>query len=167
MAKVNLPIELPELLSALNKVVNSEFLQQVGKETEVKLLVEINSFSYRRGIPLDKSTNGGGFVFDCRAIHNPGRYRDYVNKTGKDAEVVEFFNTKTDMAKFMQSVYQLVDMSVEKYIQRKFTNLQVNFGCTGGRHRSVFAAESLANHLRENFDININLRHIEREIEGE
>ncbi len=166
LAKINLPIELPELLSALNKVVNSEFLQQVGKETEVKLLVEINSFSYRRGIPLDKSTNGGGFVFDCRAIHNPGRYRDYVNKTGKDAEVVEFFNTKTDMSKFMQSVYQLVDMSVEKYIQRKFTNLQVNFGCTGGRHRSVFAAENLTKHLREKFDINIELRHIEREIEG-
>ncbi len=164
--KVDLPIEIPELTAALHKVVNSEFLQKVGKEQEVKLSVEINSFSYRRGIPLDKSTNGGGFVFDCRAIHNPGRYRDYVNKTGKDPEVVEFFNTKTDMAMFMNSVYQLVDMSVTKYMKRKFTNLQVNFGCTGGRHRSVFAAESLAKHLRENFDVNVELRHIEREIEG-
>ncbi len=164
--KVDLPIEIPELTAALHKVVNSEFLQKVGKEQEVKLSVEINSFSYRRGIPLDKSTNGGGFVFDCRAIHNPGRYRDYVNKTGKDPEVVEFFNTKTDMAMFMNSVYQLVDMSVTKYMKRKFTNLQVNFGCTGGRHRSVFAAESLAKHLRENFEVNVELRHIEREIEG-
>ncbi len=166
LSKINLPIELPELETALHNVVNSTFLQEVGKEKEEKLIVEVNSFSYRRGIPLDKSTNGGGFVFDCRAIHNPGRYRDYVNKTGKDADVIAFFKEKTDMPIFLQSVYQLVDMSVEKYIQRKFTNLQVNFGCTGGRHRSVYAAESLAQHLRERFDINVIIKHIEREIEG-
>ncbi len=166
LTKINLPVELPELMSALNRVVHSEFLQSVGKETEVKLTVEINSFSYRRGIPLDKSTNGGGFVFDCRAIHNPGRYNDYVNKTGQDAEVATFFNEKTDMGLFLDAVYLLVDMSVEKYMKRKFSNLQVNFGCTGGRHRSVFAAESLAKHLHEKFDIHIELRHIEREIEG-
>jgi RNase adaptor protein for sRNA GlmZ degradation len=135
-------------------------------EEEVKLHVEINSFSYRRGIPLDKSTNGGGFVFDCRAIHNPGRYKEYVEMTGKDQPVIDFFKERSEMDDFLQSVYCIVDMSVDKYIKRKFTNLQVNFGCTGGRHRSVFSAESLAKHLREKFDVNISLRHIEREIEG-
>jgi RNase adaptor protein for sRNA GlmZ degradation len=115
---------------------------------------------------LDKTTNGGGFVFDCRAIHNPGRYQEYVEMTGKDQPVIDFFNERSEMFEFLQSVYAIVDMSVEKYIKRKFTNLQVSFGCTGGRHRSVFSAESLARHLREKFDVDITLRHIEREIEG-
>jgi aminoglycoside/choline kinase family phosphotransferase len=164
--RMDIPVDLPDLAKALNEVVNSEFLQEVGKEEEVKLHVEINSFSYRRGIPLDKSTNGGGFVFDCRAIHNPGRYEEYVEMTGKDQPVIDFFKEKSEMDEFLQSVFHIVDMSVDKYIKRKFTNLQVSFGCTGGRHRSVFSAESLAKHLREKFDINISLRHIEREIEG-
>ncbi|WP_321516739.1 phosphotransferase [Marinifilum fragile] len=166
LGRLDMPVELPELTKALNEVVGSEFLQQVGQEDEVKLHVEINSFSYRRGIPLDKSTNGGGFVFDCRAIHNPGRYKEYVEMTGKDQPVIDFFKEKSEMDEFLTSVYAIVDMSVGKYIKRKFTNLQVNFGCTGGRHRSVFSAESLAKHLREKFDVNISLRHIEREIEG-
>lgn len=164
--RMDIPVDLSDLTKALNEVVNSEFLQAVGKEEEVKLHVEINSFSYRRGIPLDKSTNGGGFVFDCRAIHNPGRYEEYVEMTGKDQPVIDFFKEKSEMDEFLQSVFHIVDMSVDKYIKRKFTNLQVSFGCTGGRHRSVFSAESLAKHLREKFDVNITLRHIEREIEG-
>ncbi|WP_282126990.1 RapZ C-terminal domain-containing protein [Marinifilum flexuosum] len=166
LGRLDLPVELTELTKALNEVVGSEFLQQVGQEEEVKLHVEINSFSYRRGIPLDKSTNGGGFVFDCRAIHNPGRYKEYVEMTGKDQPVIDFFKEKSEMDEFLASVYTIVDMSVDKYIKRKFTNLQVSFGCTGGRHRSVFSAESLAKHLREKFDVNVSLRHIEREIEG-
>lgn len=166
LSRLDMPVELPELTKALNEVVGSEFLQQVGQEEEVKLHVEINSFSYRRGIPLDKSTNGGGFVFDCRAIHNPGRYKEYVEMTGKDQPVIDFFKEKSEMDEFLTSVYAIVDMSVDKYVKRKFTNLQVSFGCTGGRHRSVFSAESLAKHLREKFDVNISLRHIEREIEG-
>ncbi|WP_321280906.1 phosphotransferase [Marinifilum fragile] len=166
LGRLDMPVELPELTKALNEVVSSEFLQHVGKEEEVKLNVEINSFSYRRGIPLDKSTNGGGFVFDCRAIHNPGRYKEYVEMTGKDQPVIDFFKEKSEMDEFLTSVYAIVDMSVGKYIKRKFTNLQVSFGCTGGRHRSVFSAESLAKHLSEKFDVNISLRHIEREIEG-
>ncbi|RKE04264.1 RapZ C-terminal domain-containing protein [Marinifilum flexuosum] len=166
LGRLDLPVELTELTKALNEVVGSEFLQQVGQEEEVKLHVEINSFSYRRGIPLDKSTNGGGFVFDCRAIHNPGRYQEYVEMTGKDQPVIDFFKEKSEMDEFLTSVFAIVDMSVDKYIKRKFTNLQVSFGCTGGRHRSVFSAESLAKHLREKFDVNVSLRHIEREIEG-
>ena len=164
--RMNIPVELKELTNALNEVIQSDFLQQVGKEEETKLHVEINSFSYRRGIPLDKTTNGGGFVFDCRAIHNPGRYQEFVEMTGKDQPVIDFFNEKSEMSEFLESVYSIVDMSVEKYVKRNFTNLQVSFGCTGGRHRSVYSAESLAKHLRDKFNINITLRHIEREIEG-
>ncbi|RUT78193.1 RapZ C-terminal domain-containing protein [Ancylomarina longa] len=167
LSRLNLPVELPELTMVLNAVLQSDFLKQVGQKEKIKLHVEINSFSYRRGIPLDKTTNGGGFVFDCRAIHNPGRYPEYVEMTGKDQSVIDFFKERSEMDDFLQSVYAIVDMSVNKYIKRNFHDLQVSFGCTGGRHRSVFSAESLAKHLREKFDVNISLRHIEREIEGE
>lgn len=166
LGRMDIPVELPELVKALKAVISSDFLKSVGQEEKPKLHIEINSFSYRRGIPLDKTTNGGGFVFDCRAIHNPGRYQEYVEMTGKDQPVIDFFKEQSEMDEFLSSVYSIIDMSVDKYISRNFANLQVNFGCTGGRHRSVFSAESLAKHLREKFDVNISLRHIEREIEG-
>jgi len=166
LERMDIPVELSELVKALKAVISSDFLRSVGKEEKPKLHIEINSFSYRRGIPLDKTTNGGGFVFDCRAIHNPGRYQEYVEMTGKDQPVIDFFKERSEMDEFLASVYSIVDMSVDKYISRNFANLQVSFGCTGGRHRSVFSAESLANHLQEKFDVLISLKHIEREIEG-
>lgn len=165
LKKAHLPINLPQLLTALDAVANSERLLKIAQEAQVRLKVEINSFSYKRGIPMDKSENGGGFVFDCRAVHNPGRYEQYKQLTGKDAEVIAFFEQTDDMENFLNPVKGLVEMSVKRYIKRNFTNLQVNFGCTGGRHRSVYAAEQLAAFLREKYDIKIVVRHIEREIE--
>ncbi len=126
------------------------------------LNISINSFSYKKGIPVDKSGNGGGFVFDCRAIHNPGKYEKYINLTGKDSEVIEFLQKKTNINKFLNSVYAIVEQSVEKYKKRNFTNLIVNFGCTGGQHRSVYCADMLALHLKEKYkNINIIINHRE------
>ncbi|MCT4614403.1 MAG: phosphotransferase [Marinifilaceae bacterium] len=158
-------VEIPELLNALRKVSESKKLLNIANEQKLKLRVEINSFSYKRGVPVDLSKNGGGYVFDCRHIHNPGRYEQYKLLTGKDQAVIDFFNKENEMETFLSSVYNLVDASVSRYIQRDFSNLQVNFGCTGGRHRSVFAAESLAKHLENKFDINVELKHVERELE--
>ena len=128
------------------------------------LKVSINSFSYNRGIPVDETGNGGGFMFDCRAIHNPNRYEKYKQLTGKDPEVIEFFKKEDEMQSFLNNVYAIVDQSVEKYLQRQFTNLMVSFGCTGGQHRSVYCAEMLAKHLKEKFNIKIVIRHIELEM---
>lgn len=165
LAKVQLPIEVPQLFNALEAVANSERLLKIAQEAQVKLRVEINSFSYKRGIPMDKSENGGGFVFDCRAIHNPGRYEKYKQLTGKDNEVIDFFKENKDMDNFLKPVKKLVATTVKRYIKRNFTNLQVNFGCTGGRHRSVYAAEQLAKFLSKKYDVRVVVRHIEREIE--
>ncbi len=165
LKKAELPIKVPQLLKALEAVANSERLLKIADEAQVKLRVEVNSFSYKRGIPMDKSENGGGFVFDCRAIHNPGRYEQYKQLTGKDAEVIAFFEKEDEMANFLAPVKTLVSMSVKRYLERNFTNLQLNFGCTGGRHRSVYSAEKMAKFLRENYDVNVVVRHIEREIE--
>jgi RNase adaptor protein for sRNA GlmZ degradation len=129
-----------------------------------KLTVTINSFSYKRSIPEDKSGNGGGFVFDCRAVHNPGRYEEYQSLTGKDQKVIDFFEQKTEMHQFLKHVFSLVEMSVKKYQERNFTHLMVSFGCTGGQHRSVYCAEKLADFLQNKFDIHIQVHHIEQEL---
>jgi len=129
-----------------------------------KLTVTINSFSYKREIPKDNTDNGGGFVFDCRAIHNPGRYDEYKTLTGKDEHVIRFLQNEPEMTEFLQHVFALVNQSVKKYIDREFTHLMVSFGCTGGQHRSVYCAEQLAKELKNQFSITIHVHHIEQEI---
>jgi RNase adaptor protein for sRNA GlmZ degradation len=129
-----------------------------------KLIVTINSFSYKRALPIDDSENGGGFIFDCRSIHNPGRYEEYKKLTGKDKEVIQFLDKEPEMQEFLIHVYAIIDQSVKKYIERNFTHLMVSFGCTGGQHRSVYCSENLSKHLKEKYDIDISLNHIEQEI---
>jgi len=158
------PVDISYLTNILRKTIESDSLAKYRfKSTQSNLVVSINSFSYKRGIPKDNSEHGGGFVFDCRAIHNPGRYEPYKLLTGKDPEVIEFLTAKSDVNDFLIDVYSIVDRTVDTYIQRKFTNLMINFGCTGGQHRSVFCAESLSKHLKEKYNIKIELKHIQLE----
>ena len=131
------------------------------------LLVTIYSFSYKRGLPTDGSGNGGGYVFDCRSTHNPGKYEQYKTLTGLDQPVIDFLEQDGEILTFLDSVYALVDHHVDRFLERGFTNLQVAFGCTGGQHRSVYCAEQLAKHLKEKYDVSIKLIHRERGIEKE
>lgn len=129
-----------------------------------RLTVLVRSFSFRKGIPEDYTGNGGGFVFDCRAPHNPGRYPEYRNLTGLDRPVIDFLEQQGEIQPFLSHVYGLVDPAVETYVRRGFTSLMVSFGCTGGQHRSVYCAQHLADHLREKYpDINVELHHREQE----
>ncbi|CCZ82337.1 RapZ C-terminal domain-containing protein [Odoribacter laneus] len=139
--------------------------ENVGKKEEHGLTVQVYSFSYRKGIPEDFSGNGGGFVFDCRAIHNPGKYEAYKCLTGLDEPVIRFLEEDGEVLRFMESVYALVDASVERYRQRGFTSLMVCFGCTGGQHRSVYCAQHLAEYVYRKWGVNVHLLHREREIE--
>lgn len=130
------------------------------------LTVTVLSFSYRKGLPVDGSGNGGGFVFDCRAVHNPGRYEPYKQLDGRDEPVRTFLEDDGEILTFLEHCYALVDASAERYIKRGFTDLQVAFGCTGGQHRSVYSAEAMARHLREKFapeELAVNLYHCERQ----
>ena len=129
-----------------------------------ELTVRITSFSYKKGIPEDPTGNGGGFVFDCRAMHNPGRYERYKTLTGLDAPVIAFLKEQGEMDAFLQHVYALADASVGKYLQRGFSSLMLSFGCTGGQHRSVFAAQQTAQHLHEKFGVRIILEHREQQL---
>jgi aminoglycoside/choline kinase family phosphotransferase len=155
-------IVTPEFDRVLRLVVSDEMIQrfqppQANENTP--LVVEINSFSYRNGIPPDDSENGGGFVFDMRGILNPGRYDEYKTLTGKDKEVQDFLEQRTSMQQFLNSVWDLIDITVAEYLKRGFTNLMINFGCTGGQHRSVYAAEQTARHLRNKYKLKVTLTH--------
>lgn len=130
-----------------------------------QLQLTVYSFAYPRGIPEDTSGNGGGFVFDCRAIHNPGKYEPYKALTGRDEPVIHFLEEEGGILRFLEEVYALVDASVERYLQRGFTHLMVSFGCTGGQHRSVYAAQHLAEHIYRKFGIKVHLIHREQQVE--
>lgn len=152
--------DMPYLVDLLRRMIALP-LFELSEEAD-ELTVRITSFSYKKGIPEDASGNGGGFVFDCRAIHNPGRYDEYKQLTGMDEPVINFLDKEEAMQKLLEHVYGIVDYSVEKYRSRGFKNLMVNFGCTGGQHRSVYSAEHLAAHLREKFGVKVVLTHREQ-----
>ena len=113
---------------------------------------------------MDESGNGGGYVFDCRSTHNPGKYEQYKTLTGMDKPVIDFLEKDGEILSFLEHVDALVDHHVECFLERGFTHLQVSFGCTGGQHRSVYCAEHLAKHLKDKYDVQIELNHRERDI---
>ena len=129
------------------------------------LVVRVFSFSYRKGIPEDTSGNGGGYVFDCRSTHNPGRYEPYKQLTGLDEPVIRFLEDDGEILTFLDSVYKLADAHITRYLQRGFTNLMFSFGCTGGQHRSVYSAQHLAEHIHKKFGVEVHICHREQGIE--
>ena len=151
-------LKMPELTGMLQQlIINPAFIHFSKSANNLK--VTINSFSYKDEIPDDESGNGGGFVFDCRALPNPGRNDEYSRMTGKDQPVIDFLKKEPAVDEFLVNAFSLVDQSVRNYIDRDFTSLMVSFGCTGGRHRSVFCTEELARHLREKFGTEIRINH--------
>jgi RNase adaptor protein for sRNA GlmZ degradation len=119
------------------------------------------SFSYKNGVPLDDRGHGGGFIFDCRALPNPGRHEQYAQLTGRDTPVIDFLQKEPEVSKFLENVFAMAGISVDNYLSRNFTSLSAAFGCTGGRHRSVYCAETLAAHLKKKYGVRVELTHRE------
>ena len=155
--------EYPYLCSVLRDLTQlTQFSDDIQRR---RLEVKVISFAYKKGIPDDPTGNGGGFVFDCRAINNPGKYERYNHFTGLDEPVVRFLEDDGEITTFLQHVYTIVDASVKRYLDRGFTNLMVCFGCTGGQHRSVYSAQHLAEHLNQKYGVKVHLVHREQNIE--
>ncbi|MDR2474777.1 MAG: phosphotransferase [Bacteroidales bacterium] len=155
---LNMP-EYPHLSKIITQFIHKQ--QDDSCNVTSNLLVTVYSFSYKKGIPEDDSGNGGGFVFDCRSIHNPGRYAEYRHLTGLDKEVVCFLEKNGEVFPFLDAAYALADTAVKRYIERDFTRLMFAFGCTGGQHRSVYCAQKLTEHLTQKFAVNVKLIHRE------
>ncbi len=162
-----LPVELPELMAVFKRLVASSALRQFGA-AELKLTVRVQSFSYKNGMPADDKGHGGGFIFDCRALPNPGRFERYKSSTGLDADVIDFLAKEDSVGRFLDGTAALVEQSVDSYRERNFTDLFVGFGCTGGQHRSVYCADMLARRLRQKYGdgIAVEVRHREQELKG-
>ena len=155
---VEFPIEIPHLMSVWREIIE---MKEYTDNNE-RLNVSIFSFSYRKGIPFDKSGNGGGYVFDCRALPNPGLFDEYKSLNGRDQEVVDFFEQHPETERYLNYVRGIVGESVSSYIDRGYTRLMINFGCTGGRHRSVYCAERIARFIHDNYDCDVSLHHLEQ-----
>ena len=181
--KANFVTSIPAAMEALSDLVEDPFdrypylmalikdllsLPELSRRKgyDGRLQVTVHSFSFKKGIPQDPSGNGGGYVFDCRSIHNPGRYETYKKLTGRDEAVIRFLEDDGEIFGFLEHVYGVVDPHVETFSERGFTDLMVSFGCTGGQHRSVYCAEHLAAHLAEKYpDVVIHLIHREQNID--
>jgi hypothetical protein len=158
-----LPVRLPELESAFRHIVN-QWAAGAGTDLDnTGLTVYLGSFSYRKGYPEDVGGHGGGYIFDCRALPNPGRYVEYAGLTGRDSPVIEFVEACEEVGAYWEHVRSLIDTQVSEYLRRGFTSLSVWFGCTGGQHRSVYMAERLARHIGGHHpEVHVRLIHRER-----
>ena len=155
--------DYPYLVDVLRRMTQMKQFKDVG--VRKPLVVRVYSFSYKKGIPNDASGNGGGFVFDCRAVNNPGKYERYNSFTGMDEPVIQFLEDDGEILALLEHAYSMVDASVKRYIDRGFQNLMVSFGCTGGQHRSVYAAQKMAEHINKQFGVEVQLVHREQNIE--
>jgi len=150
----------PYLVEVLRQMCELKQFREVAMRKP--LVVRVYSFSYKKGIPHDNSGNGGGFVFDCRAVNNPGKYERYAHFTGLDESVIQFLEEDGEILTLLNNAYTMVDASVKRYKDRGFTNLMVSFGCTGGQHRSVYSAQKMAEHINREFGVEVHLIHREQ-----
>jgi len=163
ISKLNPGVNIKFLLNYIEKILYSDFAKIVFSHSNKKdeFTLRIYSFSYKKGIPYDFSGNGGGFVFDCRFLPNPGRLEEYKQYNGKDQKVIDYFKDSEITNKFLDNVEKIINEAIKEYQKNNYNELMISFGCTGGQHRSVYCAEQITKRLKSKFNINIELIHRE------
>jgi aminoglycoside/choline kinase family phosphotransferase len=158
-----LPVNVPEMKRVFERIVAAWSGPLEGSPSDGRLTLHVYSFSYRRGYPEPVDSHGGGFVFDCRSVPNPGREPEFRVLTGLDTGVVRFIEAAPATEAYWSGVQRLADAHISDYSRRGFESLTVSFGCTGGQHRSVYFAERLARHVSGSFpDVHVRVHHRER-----
>lgn len=159
MESEDFPLFLPEIRHIIKQMQASP-LARFGKPGSEKLTIDVCSFSLRQGYPPCDPEHGGGFVFDCRFLPNPGRYPQYRDLTGRSPEVRLFLEQRKEVSVFLQNAFEMLKPAVLNYIEREFSHLSIAFGCTGGQHRSVYCAEKMSSMLHDAFDVKVNTIHL-------
>ncbi|NOY05200.1 MAG: phosphotransferase, partial [Chlorobi bacterium] len=152
-------LSMPELERGLDKAVEA-FTRE--EESSARLTVHLFSFSYHFGtVPTDPAGNGGGFVFDCRCLPNPGRVPEFADLTGKDLPVQNYIQKSPEAGRFLEHVMRVCHHAVESYLENEYTDIYIALGCTGGQHRSVYCAERVARFIGNRWprSVEINLHH--------
>ncbi len=161
LANVEFTVKVPELFRALDELIRSKDISEMTSPDNGNFVISVNSFSYKKGMPKDMSGHGGGFVFDCRALPNPGRIEEFKSQTGLDEPVMKFLGDKKEVTAYLNHIRNIIVQTVNQYRQRNFNHLMISFGCTGGQHRSVYCAERIKEYLSRNFDTDVVINHRE------
>jgi UPF0042 nucleotide-binding protein len=120
-----------------------QVITDFGLDTDDSLSLLFESFAYKRGVPADAD-----FVFDARVLPNPHWNPELRPLSGRDATVRAFLETQADVSAYVAQVEQFLDTWLPRLRSDTRSYVTVAFGCTGGRHRSVYLAERLAEHCR-------------------
>lgn len=150
----------PYICELVQRLSESSLVSSYADDFE-GLTLHVSSISLKKGYPEPDAQNGGGFVFDCRFLPNPGRLEAFRSKTGLDEDVKTYLEQCAEVEEFMTTVLQIIGAAVANYKERKFKHLAVTFGCTGGQHRSVYCANRLAQHFANVDGVRIELKHRE------
>ena len=163
LKKLSIPGNLPELMHSIESIFNSSKINEMTKSKST-LVITLQSFSYKRGLPYDNNGNGGGFVFDCRGLPNPGRLEIFKKQTGNDKEVIQYLENQPVTKEFLVGIFKLISINIDNYIERGFSHLSIAFGCTGGQHRSVYCCNQTASFIRNKYpQVSFNIKHLELE----
>ncbi len=157
---IDFGLEIPELKNALHQVAKLEY--KIPESEPGKLSVHLNSFAYKSGIPRDYSGHGEGFVFDCRSLPNPYRIEELKHFTGLDEPIINYLKKQAAVSQFSEQVIHIIEAAISEFKARHFSDLSINFGCTGGQHRSVYMAELVYQTLKNDTDLNIHLKHTQK-----
>ena len=131
----------------------------VKGEDKQNILVVIESFGFKYGLPVDCD-----YVFDVRFLPNPFYIPQLRNLTGKDQKIADYLDAYSETAEFNYMTSELLSFVIPFYEKEGKGSVHIGVGCTGGRHRSVYCVETIAQKMAEHgIKCIINHRDIDKE----